>query len=77
MSYHFRVAIPTELEHRRRGDRLRHVAVVGADAGKRERAHHASSAGVNSITQFVSQLAPPSAENDCSQRGVDVVTPDQ
>ena len=36
-----------------------------------------SPAGVNSITQFGSQLAPPSAENDCSQRGVGVVTPDQ
>ena len=32
---------------------------------------------MNSITQFVSHVSPPSSENACSQRGVGVVTPDQ
>ena len=34
-------------------------------------------AGVKSITQFVSQVSPPSSEKACSQRGVGVVTRDQ
>ena len=32
---------------------------------------------MNRITQFVSQVSPSSSENACSQRGVEVVRPDQ
>src|SRR5262245_12659612 len=37
----------------------------------------ASNARVKSIVQFVSQVSPPSSEKACSQRGVEVVMPDQ
>ena len=57
------------------------MPVVGVDAGHSdgllERAHDGSPAGVKSITQFVSHVSPSSSENACSQRGSDVVTPDQ
>ena len=46
-------------------------------AGLTESAQRGSPAGVNSMTQFVSQVSPPSVENACSQRGSAVVTPDQ
>src|SRR5439155_17515365 len=39
-----------------------------------QHAAHSSSSRVNTVTQFVSQLSPPSSENACSQRGVGVAT---
>src|SRR4029453_14505596 len=58
-------------------DELLAVLVVGPDAVPFEHVHPSSSARVKSITQFVSQVLPPSSENACSHRGVGVVTPDQ
>src|SRR6188472_3142434 len=72
-----RVAEGDALPH---GRELRVVQVVASDAGRvplEQRHSGPPSAGVKSITQFVSHALPPSSENACSHRGVEVVTPDQ
>src|SRR4029078_7509768 len=72
-----RVAEGDALPH---GRELRSVQVVASNAGRipLEQCHsEPPSAGVKSITQFVSHVLPPSSENACSHRGVEVVTPDQ
>ena len=73
ISYHFR-SPPLDRHGRARLDDLGHVLVAGPDcAGLSSGAHRSSSAGENSMIQFVSQVWPPSAENACSQRGSAVI----
>src|SRR6185503_218114 len=63
-----------------RARQLRGVHVVGVDNDPvplEQRHSPPPSAGVKSITQFVSHVRPPSSENACSHRGVGVVMPDQ